>query len=154
MMHDDVKVLMGSWNRLPELECTTGVCATDQGSHLRLQLMTEVHVCTVHPAATMVKLERIAASPEGIAKFKERPESSAAHAINCFVNVLEAMTEGMLGGLEQLTHASMVLSSPQADTLLVAPVPGAPPLPEGQPAPTAQAFVKQLQVSFLATTQV
>ena len=103
----------------------------------------------VHPAATMVKLERMAATPEGIAKFNEKPELSAAHAFNCFVNVLEAMTEGMLGGLEQLTHASMVLSSPQADTLLVAPVPGAAPVPEGSPVPTAQGFVKQLQVSLV-----
>ncbi|KAK9866343.1 hypothetical protein WJX84_006185 [Apatococcus fuscideae] len=104
----------------------------------------------VHPAATMVKLERMAATPEGVAKFNALPDLSEAHALNCFVNVLEAMTEGMLGGLEQLTHASMVLASPQADTLLVAPVPGAPPIPEGQPAPTAQAFVKQLQSSVLA----
>lgn len=96
----------------------------------------------------MVKLERMAATPEGLAKFNAQPDLSEAHALSCFVNVLEAMTEGMLGGLEQLTHASMVLASPQADTLLVAPVPGVPPTPDGQPAPTAQAFVKKLQVPF------
>ena len=102
----------------------------------------------------MVKLERLAATSEGLAKFRERAELSAAHALNCFVKVLEAMTEGMLGGLEQLTHASMVLASPQADTLLVAPVPGAPPPPDDQPPPTAQAFVKQLQVKSTAGLSV
>ena len=48
----------------------------------------------------------------------------------------------MLGVLDQLASTSLLLGSPQATTLLIAPLPGA----EAEAGITAEGFVKKLQV--------
>ena len=48
----------------------------------------------------------------------------------------------MLGVLDQLASTSLLLGSPQATTLLIAPLPGT----EAEAGITAEGFVKKLQV--------